>query len=54
MNRILILFVMNGLLKILIISIIIDYYYNYDKVFNNPEKMIKIDIKNNIDFDKMT
>ena len=54
MNRIFILFIMNDLLKLSIISIIIDYYYNFDSIiFNNFEKMIEIDIKDNINLDKI-
>ena len=52
------LYSMNDLLKlILAITIIINYYYNSNKtksIFDNSEKMIKIDIKKSIDLDKST
>ena len=36
-------------------SAMIDYYYNINNtVFDNLEKVIKINIKNNINFDKIT
>ena len=41
----------------LIMTIMINYYYNFNKtksVFNNFEKVIKINIKKNIDLDKST
>ena len=53
-NRILILLIINDLLRITAISAIANYYYNFDKIFNNPERITEIDIKNNIDFDKIT
>ena len=53
MNYIFILFIINDLLKVFIILKIIDYYYNFDKIFNNLEKIIKIDIKDNINFNKI-
>ena len=52
MNRILILLIIDDLLEIPIISIMIDYYYNSNKVFNNPKKIIKINIRDNIGFNK--
>ena len=49
---------MNDLLKLkLAVTIIINYYYKSDKmkiVFDSFKKMIKIDIKENINFDKST
>ena len=34
-------------------SIVIDYYYNFNKIFNNLKKRIKIDLRNNINFNKI-
>ena len=53
MNFIFILFIINDLLKLFIVSIVVNYYYNFGKIFDNPRKVAEIDIKNNIDFDKM-
>ena len=47
---------MNDLLKLkFVMTIMIDCYYNFNKmktVSNNSEKMIKIDMKKNINLDK--
>ena len=54
MNRIFILFIINNLLKLFAISTIIDYYYNFNNIiFDNFEKVIEIDIENNINFNKI-
>ena len=53
MNYTFILLMINDLLKVPTISIITNYYYNSSKVFNSLEKIMEIDIKNNINFDKI-